>query len=112
MTLATILIFIMWAATVAALYAERKERIAMSNRALVAEAGINAAKKVVERKLRDIDPRLIDARVKPMVDEMRASDEGLTGDQKRMRVILRYMKAHPGASVDDVETAIERVYAG
>jgi hypothetical protein len=105
--LAFFTLFVAWGLTVYALHCERQERMALYTRTVKAETAISAVRTVVTRSLQQVQPGIIDEKIAPMVEEAKALE--ITGHQKRMQVILRYLKEHPGASVDSVEQSIERV---
>lgn len=96
-----------WLITIAALFAERKERIALYGRAIKAETAIQAVQTVVQRNAAQHEPGVIDGHIRPFVEEAKSFE--MTGHQKRMQVLLKFLKAHPGISVDAAEQAIERV---
>lgn len=96
-----------WGLTIAALIVERKERMAQQTRAVDAERVIRAVSTVVARNQQLNEPAAIDPKVRPMVQE--AMTYEMTGHQKRMQVMLRMLREHPGSSVNAIEQAIERV---
>lgn len=71
----------------------------------VAQAAAEEKERIVARYAKpDKD---VAEKVRPFVEA--ASSLPLTGDQKRMQVILGFLKEHPGHSVEQAENAIEAV---
>lgn len=88
---------------------ERQVRLKLSVEFKQKSVALDAVRTVVARSLERDTNEHIDPKIAPMVEEAKSLD--LTTHQKRMHVMLRFMKEHPGSSASAVEEAIERALA-
>ena len=91
---------LVWGVTVWALWAERKARIHYEN-------AVAAVSTVVARATQLNVPAVVEASIKPFVEAAKGLDT--SGQQKRMQVLLEFLKVHPGTAFDVAEAAIEKV---
>lgn len=81
----------------------------------VLTAHLAAASEVIKSNLKEEAAlrnrgRLVDTtlpKIRPLVNAMR--EEKMPGQAKKMKVVLEYLKLHPGTSMEAVESAIEAV---
>lgn len=105
-------------------YVERKERIRLHDQlatfralleAKVAEqasvAAAEASKVVAATARLAVDPKVLDALVRPHVEAHRDVSD-MTGPQKRFAVMLAALKDRPGTPVDAISEAIESAVHG
>lgn len=113
MIILSIVFLIVWGSTAFLFWVERAARIeaeiglrqALSNTQMLKQA----VAAITQRAQRLDQPEVVAEKIRPFVESARALER--SGDQKRMAVLLEFLKAHPGTSVAAAEFAIERVLA-
>lgn len=87
------------------------EQLVAKDAALAAmSAAIERAKSVALNHLRQSEPEVVLDRVTPLVNAARELE--VTGHQKRVHVMLDYLRQYPGTPTDVLEHAIEEALNG
>lgn len=115
MNFAVVFITIVFALALGAVFSlfwvERKARMACEQNLFATLLNLQALKKaagaVVQNAIKANEPEHVEAKIEPFV--IAAKELGGTGHQKRMQVLLAFLKEHPGTSVATAEIAIEKV---